>query len=186
MHFLTIVIGDDPEIQIARCRGEFDWYQFGGRWSGHLVLKPGGRGRVGLCGMCLRAAPVVQGVPARRADQAAKGDIDFTAMTAEKFAGLIADWDELEKRGTTSDECEREKFDIPESCHTRKQFEAYAQRRSSHCAPSAVICGGEWFGPWWLSDEPAEIAIEKWDAWYSSLLASLPDNTLLTVIDCHV
>jgi hypothetical protein len=171
MHFLTIVIGDDPEEQLERCQENFDWYQFGGRWRGHLILKPGRSGRDLWFGVPTTpahgwAAPTLGRVRAGRAGQAAKGDVDFTAMAAKKFADLMSDWDMLEERGAVSDAEERQRFYIPESCRTWGQFEAYARRHAQHCAPSAVVHGGKWFGPWWLSDEPMDIAAEKWDDWY--------------------
>jgi hypothetical protein len=44
---------------------------------------------------------------------------------------------------------------------------------------------GERVGPWWSRDGVTEEAAERWDARYVALLESLPDDTLLTVIDCH-
>ncbi len=161
-------------------RGHFDWYQFGGRWTGHLILQPGKSGRVGSPGVFNR--PAGPG----RADQAKKSDIDFQKMAAEGLSNLMAHWDELSRRETISDARKRRKYDIPDTCQTREQFAAYAERRSVHCAPSVVVYRGEWFGPWWHSDEPTEIAAEKWDARYSGILAALPDDELLTVVDCHV
>ena len=161
-------------------QGHFDWYQLGGRWTGHLILNPGRSGRLGSPGAFFR--PVRPG----RADQARMGDIDFPAMVREDYSNLMAVWDELARRGTISDPRTRRNHDIPDSCETREHYEAYAARRSAHCAPPVVVYRGEWFGPWWRSDEPTESAAEKWDAWYSGILAGLPDDTLLTVIDCHV
>jgi hypothetical protein len=158
---------------------QFDWYQFGGRWTGHLILKPGRAGRVGTPGVF--TPPAGPG----RADQARKGDIDFQGMERECFEDLMRDWDRLEERGKSSDPRERRNHDIPAHCLTREEFEQYARQRARHWAPSAVVHRGEWFGPWWVSDEPTAAAAEKWDAWFSSLLASAPDDTLLTVVDCH-
>ena len=45
---------------------------------------------------------------------------------------------------------------------------------------------GEWFGPWWAEEGRTEEAAGRWHAWYEALLASLPDDALLTVVDCHV
>jgi hypothetical protein len=46
--------------------------------------------------------------------------------------------------------------------------------------------GVEWAGPWWLKDGVTEVAAARWDARFASLLASLPDEILLTIIDCHL
>jgi hypothetical protein len=72
-----------------------------------------------------------------------------------------------------------------ETVATREQLLDYARRRSAHDAPAAVVVDGEWFGPWWVEQGPTEEAADRWDAWFAALLASLPEDTLLTVVDCH-
>lgn len=146
---------------------QFDWCAVGGRFAGHLILRAGPAGP-------------------RRADEAAKGEVDFPAMARERYRELMSDWDRLERAGKTTDRRERGWLNLPDAVTTRGQFDAYAQTRARHAAPSVVVHNGEWSGPWWLSDEPVEVAAAKWDAWYSALVASLADDTLLTVFDCHV
>jgi hypothetical protein len=159
---------------------QYDWYQFGGRFTGHLVLKPGREGLIGSPGIC--TAPAGPG----RADQAKKGDIDFAAMSREWYASFLADWAKLERSGETSDRLAKLRHDIPETVTTREQLLEYARNRSVHPAPTALVVGGDWSGPWWLKDGVTEEAAARWDARYAALLASLPDDTLLTVIDCHM
>jgi hypothetical protein len=161
-------------------RGQYDWYVGGGRFSGHLVLKPGrGESAENPDDDDELAYP-------ERADEAVKGVIDFEAMSRERYEEFLAAWDELERAGKTSDRWAKDAHDIPETVTGREQLLDHARRRAAHNAPSAVVVDGEWFGPWWVPDGKTEEAAGQWDAWYSALLASLPGDTVLTVVDCHV
>jgi hypothetical protein len=161
-------------------RGQYDWYRVGGRYSGHLVLKPGRERSIGCPGA--GDEPECQ----ERADEAVKGDIDFEVMSRERRDGLVAAWDELERTGKTSDRRAKDAYGIPETVTTREQLLGYARVRSANDAPAAVVVEGEWFGPWWVPDGQTEEAAARWGEWYAALLVSLPEDALLTVIDCHV
>jgi len=56
----------------------WDWYEVGGRWTGFFRLKPGRSGMVGRAGMMTPQAG------AGTADQALKGDIDWSGMRDAK------------------------------------------------------------------------------------------------------
>jgi hypothetical protein len=155
---------------------EFDFYEVGGRWADHLILHSAPAGVFGSGG----------GRVPGRADWARKADIDFRAMGAECRQRYLAAWGRLERDGQTADRWAKERHNIPETILTRQQLAAYSEKRSLHCAPDAVVVGGEWTGPWWAKDDLTEEAADRWDAQYSSLLRSTPDDTLVTVVDCHV
>jgi hypothetical protein len=158
---------------------QYDWYVYGGRYSGHLILK---LGREALPPSSDDARAVA---PPGRANRVRKGDIDFEAMSRVRHEKYLAAWEELEREGKTADRWAKWDYRIPDTVTTREQFLDFARRRSVPNAPTAVVVDGEWFGPWWVPDGPTEEAAARWDAWYTSLLASLPEDTLLTVIDCH-
>lgn len=68
--------------------------------------------------------------------------------------------------------------------------DAYVQAaRNRACATFAVLHKGEWTERgrmgWWacVSDEMDE---DKWYQMFNDMLDGLPDNTLLTVVDCHI
>ena len=107
---------------------QYDWYQLGGRFTGHLVLKPGRKGLLGSPGVC--TAPAGPG----RADQARKGDIDFAAMSRERFARFLEAWSELKRTGKTLDRHAKWDHGIPETVTTRE--ESRRIRRGS--VPSAT------------------------------------------------
>ncbi len=175
MHLLVIVIGEAVEEQIEPfCGGQYDWYQFGGRFRDHLILK---------------AAPgrtLEEHDSRATCYEAHKGGIDFAAMSRVRYGELLADWNLLEKEGTTTDCVAKERLMIPSTINCRKQFVAYAKERSRHNAPDVLVWNEEWIGPWWLTTELTEKRIRQWDNWFGSLIASLPEDTLLTVVDCHV
>jgi hypothetical protein len=161
---------------------QYDWYQLGGRFTGHLILKPGRPGLLGSPGP--RTAPAGPG----RADQARKGDIDFAAMSRERYARFLTAWSELKRTGKTHDPDAKRSHGIPETVSTRKRLVAFARNRSMRNAPSAtaMVVGGEWFGPWWATAGFTEEGAARWDGGCRTLLAALRDETLLTVIDCHM
>lgn len=80
-HFAVIVIGDDPERQLAAYdenddaippeKRKWDWYLIGGRWTGYFRLRPGGSGTLGDPGLMTPPAP------AGHADQCRWGDVDW-------------------------------------------------------------------------------------------------------------
>jgi hypothetical protein len=180
--YMTVVYGPRDEKtgrygESFNPNSQYDWYQLGGRFSGHLVLKPVRKGLPGRSGIC--TAP-------GRADQARKGDIDFAAMSRERYASFLDAWSELERTGRAIDRWTKWSYDIPETVTTREQLRVYALTRSAHNAPAAFVVGGEWTGPWWVTEGFTEDGAVRWDVRFAMLLASLPDDTLLTVIDCHV
>lgn len=70
---------------------------------------------------------------------------------------------------------------------TREQYIERARNRALRTF--AVVKGGQWYERgsmgWWgcVSDEKDD---ETWGRQFNELLDSLPDNTLLTVVDCHI
>jgi hypothetical protein len=92
----------------------------GGRFTGHLILKPG---RTGLLGS---PPPGIAPAGPGRADQARKGDIDFAAMSRERFARFLKAWSELVRTGKTLDREAKWNHDIPETVTIRKQLITYA------------------------------------------------------------
>jgi hypothetical protein len=68
--------------------------------------------------------------------------------------------------------------------------EVYVQRaRNSACATFAIVKDGQWYERgsmgWWgmVSDEQDA---EVWGEQFAKMLDELPDDTVLTVVDCHI
>lgn len=53
----------------------------------------------------------------------------------------------------------------------------------------AILKNGEWYERGemgWFGQASNEISEDEWEAKTNELLSSLPDNTLITLIDCHI
>ena len=107
-----------------------------------------------------------------------KGDAN-AAREAYNTQPVVADLREADLLGWGND---LERYRV-----TREQ---YVQRASAAAiATFAVLKDGQWFERgrmgWWgtVSDEKD---IETWAREFGALIDSLPDDTLLTVVDCHI
>lgn len=170
--------------------GKWDWYELGGRWTGMLKLKEGATGKVGKPGLQTEEAP--KGY----VDSARKCDIDFELMSKENIERHNELYDSFLKRYETDKECKKfhPQFEygikgkmegeifVPES---REQY----VNRHSGFATFAILKDGIWYQRgemgWWgmtSNEKPDEV----WDKEFSNLINELPDETLLSVYDCHV
>lgn len=171
---------------------KWDYYQIGGRWAGYFKLKNGAGGMVGTKSWCNKGKEI----PSGRVDQAKKGDIDFDCMRAENFEKYSRMYDEFEALMKTNpqeaknnaywkfgiqNQDDKDNF-VPE---TREKY----LKRHSNPSTFAVIKDGKWYEKgqmgWWAMVSNEKDA-EKWDEEFEKLLADLPDDALLTVVDCHI
>ncbi|WP_186125987.1 hypothetical protein [Burkholderia gladioli] len=195
---------------------KWDWWEFGGRWSGFLKLKPGASGelgRRGLMGSCADDGP-------GRADIARKGDIDFEGMRNKAGVQAAERWDKVEQATGgmlwTSWESVREahKGDIDtarnvyhaqsakvaackalgdpwdgvdEYLSPRDQY--IQQARDSSTVTYALVKDSQWAARGemgWFGMSRNEVGTDDWNRKFNELIDSLPDDTLLTVVDCHI
>lgn len=172
---------------------KWDWYEVGGRWSGHLLLKDG-----------------------TRADACRKSDVDVEAMMTARetdarerwaaYAKAIEGtprherWEPLHERGGTDDEYHDQPRvkalaeagltgftfgsadDYPET-----EEELVTRFRAEALCTFALLMDGEWHERgsmgWFacVSDEKPD-----WPAEFARLWATIPDDAIVTVIDCHI
>lgn len=138
---------------------KWDWWQVGGRWPDRLVTK---------AGVACNSTTV--------------GELDLAAVRAAGRRRAEGWWDEAQKR---EDGRAREAlFGIrPET--TREQYLGQHENFSSF----AVLVNGKWHQRgemgWWghVSDEKD---MNQWQAEFNKLLESLPPETRITVVDCHI
>lgn len=68
--------------------------------------------------------------------------------------------------------------------------EKFIRRRQVDCVSTyAILKDGEWIQKGemgWFGISNNEITPEEWDEKYMTLLKELPDDTLLTIVDCHI
>jgi len=171
---------------------KWDWYQIGGRWAGFFKLKNGKEGVLGSKSWCNKDKEIDK----NRADQAFKKDIDFEGMLSDNFeknSKIYDDFEEMMKSDPKKAKQEaywsfgienkgdKDNF-IPE---TREEY----IKRTSFPSTFAVLKDGKWYEKgemgWWamVSNEkdPSE-----WHKEFQKLLKDLPDDTLLTIVDCHI
>lgn len=107
-----------------------------------------------------------------------KGDIN-AARVAYNSQPVVADLNKADLLGWG---------DIPDAYRvTREKY--VDQARAAAISTFAVLKDGQWFERgrmgWWatVSDEKD---IETWAREFGALIDSLPDDTLLTLVDCHI
>lgn len=167
---------------------KWDWHSLGGRWTGSFKLKKGCKGETGEPGLGKEHAK------GGFCDQARKGDIDFFPDKKE-YNRSIRFW-ELYVEGKEPKN-KNEKEIIEHELYKREYFldkfktkERYAQLQSEF-STYAVLKDGEWFesgkmGWWGMSDATAKEEGEFKEGFYEKWIKNLPDETLLSVYDCHI
>lgn len=189
-------IGEKGEVYSTRNpNSKWDWYTIGGRYRDRFVMKQGciGKKGEGLDDHAGWYAPS----EVNCADIAVKGDIDWskTHQVKSDYDKAIRFW-EMKIEGAepkTDEEKETIKWDWykPEYYTDKyKTKETYATAMSNFTM-WAIVIDGKWYekgGMGWfgLSDEEAEVGL-KWELeFYDRFIKDLPDDTLLTVVDCHI
>ena len=192
-------IGSDGEVYSSRNPdSKWDWYEVGGRYAGRIAVKDGveidepnfswgwsedEKDKVVAMGY--------------KTDSAYIKDIDFSKMhrTEEDYKYAIRFW-ELVVEGDKPKNKEEEdivkwSFYKPEYFIKRyKTKEKYAECNSSF-SMWAVVKDGVWYekgkmGMFAMSDETDDEAVD-WDLnFLDRFIKDLPEDTVITVVDCHI
>jgi hypothetical protein len=195
---------------------KWDWWRVGGRWSGMLKLKTGATGETGSPGLMGShfAEGADRADQALKRDIDFTGMRDEAAQKAgalwDKARAITCgktweSWPSVRARMEieaarqfyneqpaitalkAADKDEFGRYIDDTLAGSREAFVNAARNRAG--ATFAVLYKGEWTERgrmgWWacVSDEMDE---NKWYELYASLLDGLPDDTLLTVVDCHI
>lgn len=185
---------------------KWDWYQLGGRWTGFFKVKQNegsfAEHTVGSPGIMTKAPK--EGY----ADQLLKKDIDFEGMRAEAQANAEQDFDTfhavLNGREFPVWNTIREKYpenidkarDEYRNLETIKDLskagfhwnieeynipkEEYLNKaKNSACTTFAILSDTGWC-------ERGEEDVEIWNEKFNKMLDVLPDDTLLSIYDCHI
>jgi hypothetical protein len=195
---------------------KWDGYQVGGRWTGFFKLKhlgkTGGPGimtkaaKPGYADVAYKQAVDFEGM---RADACAEAKAQWEAMHAiiEPHIAAFIPWDKMRDEVHPGNiDAAREAYHA-QSANVAKNTsendnirwasvepflcscEEYIERaRNKAICTFAVLKDGQWYERgamgWW-----GMVADDKGDEWpkqFNELLDSLPDDTLLTVVDCHI
>jgi hypothetical protein len=194
----------------------WDWWQIGGRFTGMLKLKPGAKGIVGRPGLMTQPADSLAGYTdsARKGDIdfAAMRD-EAEAEAAETYdavhlviAGRPVDsWPTVRERYPENIDAAREAYhaqpvvrDLAKHDEHRwievERFlvsrEAFLQSaRDGAGVPFAAVKDSQWYERGkmgWFACVSNEKDIDQWRREFAELIDGLPDDTLLTIVDCHI
>lgn len=205
----TFEDGNPVEYSTYNPKSKWDWYQVGGRWSGYFKMKTNATtGEVGERGVFGEAPEE------NTADVIMKGDIDVESMrdskgdmaaktydVAAEIIKLHGDsykpWDSFENKDEYRSQplvkAFNEKsdifgfmFNIEDYMTTRDEY--ISEARDSAISPFAFITiDGEWVESgsmgWWgmVSDENGGYMKA-----FSNYFDSLPNDTQVTLFDCHI
>lgn len=191
----------------------WDWWQIGGRWQGYLLdtkgrpIDQGRKAEIDVAAMRQQAEDearkwwerwekVIAGTPRptpwsafiRRVEDPSLPD--YTIERAREEYGRqprvkkVDEWD----RGNSSEAVLgffSKPDDIPETLE-----EYVAQRRNTRLTTSAYVFEGKWHENgrtgWWGVTFDETMTQDEWDQKFSEWFDTLPDDTLITIVDCHV
>ncbi|WP_280448743.1 hypothetical protein [Nocardia brasiliensis] len=169
-------------------QARWDYWTVGGRWSHHLIIRTGGTA-VRPDTWCYTGEPDPHrpecwepAHPGKQlhAAQALKRDIDFDAMRRRAQTHADEQWDEWHAdvlNGQRDPLLERyvEGF-------TRAQYRA---RNTWH--PAYLVIEGRWHerGDRGLRADISDERAAQWTAFVTEQFARLPDDALITCVDCH-
>lgn len=182
---------------------KWDWYVVGGRWNNSLCLKTGGR-----ADSAFKRDIDFDHMRDAAGQQAAHY---WDKATAAKVAAgletttLWESWKTVRGRHATDTDAARVEYkaqpvvaalravfdnpfhDIDQYLVPREQYIQQARDRAT--VMYAVVKDGQWLakgemGWWGMSDD--KVSQETWNRQVNELLDALPDDTLITVVDCHI
>jgi hypothetical protein len=179
---------------------KWDWYEVGGRYAGRIVLKENAEGYYPMPNFSWGwreedKEEILKG--GDRVDEAYKKDIDFDKMhrTEEDYNEALRYWELVVEGAKPKNKKEEESVKWnwykPEYYTERyKDKETYAKCNSSF-SMWAVVKDGVWYekgqmGWWAMSSETHDEAVDWEMNFYDRFIKDLPDNTILTIVDCHI
>ena len=192
---------------------QWDWWVIGGRWSGFFKLKPGGAGRAGSSGFFGTPAEegyvdVVkkkdidfEGMLREAEDKAAKSyDVVWEVI---KDTPVAESWASVRERFDNRDEARKfyhaQERVIAASEKLSPWFElddyqvdrdVYIQREKNRTFSTyAIVKDSKWYAKgkmgWWAISSD-EVDQNEWNQKVMELIESVDDETLFTLVDCHI
>jgi len=171
---------------------KWDGYTLGGRWTGFFKLKPGKDGVIGKKSWTNESKEIEKD----RVDQARKKDIDFAGMVKANRDKAIKNYEEFEALMKSNPEKaamesywkwgienkgDKDNY-VPES---REEYVTFNTMPTTF----AVLKDGKWYEKgnmgWWaiVSNEKDP---NEWTTEFCKMIDELPEDTLLSVVDCHI
>lgn len=191
---------------------KWDWWTVGGRWSGFFKLKPGSKGEVGDSGVFGQPAKKGYADSVLKKDidfESMFKDAEEEAIEKyDRIYELIKDtpiaetWKSTRERIKNIDDA-RQFYNSQERVIKLKKHNPFADvedyqidrdtfiQRAKNGAIStyAIVKDNQWYskgkmGWWGISSD--EIDQDEWNKKVMELIESVPDDTLFTLVDCHI
>lgn len=193
----------------------YDWYSVGGRWTGYFKPKNGSQGMLGVPGAFDNKAKEgwVDMIHVGDIDvEGMKKDAEEEANTVydkleEALKGRpLPSWNAVfNKNEGDVDRARAEYHSLPTvkdlnaaNLHVMGDYvevfgnsrEEYIEKcKNSVMVPYAVVKDGEWYqkgemGWWGMSHD--EVSQDEWNKQFWEMINSLPPDTELTLLDCHI
>jgi hypothetical protein len=193
---------------------KWDWWVVGGRWTGFFKLKQGAVGETGKPGLMTPIAMPGYCDSALKRDIDFDSMRMTKRLEAEKEWHSVNDviaksegfrtWEEITEGKNYGDEQRAAYRSQPEVQHFNNikrgvwdKVEDYFIPKEDYVTKAvnsagvtfAVVKDGQWYEKgkmgWWglVSDDKGQ---DEWNRKFQALIDSVPDDTLLTVVDCHI
>jgi hypothetical protein len=210
---LAEINGEYKRMSTYNPDSKWDWFQVGGRWRGWLKLKADATGKMGERGPFDKGEEPDK---PDYVDVCFKRDLDIDGMRAEAEAQAVESYDKAQAllAGRTFDpwevilkRCNADAnkargeywnqegvvalkgmgdFRGPDKFLTPRDKYIADARANAFC-PFAVLHDDEWMEKGqmgWFGHASNED--DNWPAQFQAFFDSLPDDTLLSVVDCHI
>jgi hypothetical protein len=190
---------------------KWDWWVLGGRWTGYLKLKEGASGEVGSPGLLTKPATPGYADSALKGEIDWEGKQNERGHEAgelwDKVRSVAPEgwesWDSCRERFSDVDDA-RTFYHNQSGLKAAREVEElrwiednvlvdrdlYVNRaRNSAYTTYAIIKDGEWISRGdmgWFGISSNEVDYDEWLSQVNKLLAELPDDTLISVVDCHI
>ena len=193
-------LGPDGEVYSTyNPDSKWDWYEVGGRYAGRIALKENVEGyptpNFSWGWSEEDKESVMKG--GSMVDEAYLRDIDFSKMhrTEEDYKEALRYWEliveGIKPKNKKEEEMVKYNWYKPEYYTERyKDKETYAKCNSSF-SMWAVVKDGVWYekgqmGWWAMSNETHDEAVDWEMNFFDRFIKDLPEDTLITVVDCHI
>lgn len=194
---------------------KWDWYSVGGRWRGFFQVKAGTVAVVGRPGV-FDNAPEFNADEIRRGDvdfaamrsvAEVKAELDYTLYEDAIDGTPEPDtWDAVRERHPEDNAARKEyreqariialdKADLMPWFKSLEDVygggrEAFIARAVATVAvPFAIVMDGQWIAKGdmgWFGMSDDKVSQDEWNQRVQDIYDSLPDDTMLTLVDCHV
>ena len=194
---------------------KWDWWQLGGRWTGFFKLKQGREGQKGTPGLMTPAATLPEAADQCRwgdidiegmreeARQEAGKDFD-TYFAILKEYPETKNWKQVREEYPNIDDARKAYHEQPavKAWWKAHMFadspmdtygtdrEAYIEKQAANALSTfAILKDGKWYERgemgWWatVSNEKDE---KEWSDTVDKILGEISDDTLVSVVDCHI